>query len=258
MLLMAQVIWQHLTGAMGLTVQCSSSPLPVGKQRATDSDENSARFQPGLDPETAADERRESDTTSLDDPMAEERRLFRSRRERVLGGVAGGLAEYLTLDPVVVRIVLVVLFFMSEGAVILGYLVAWVLIPERTKGESGSDSHPDRPSPADGGSQPSEGTDEDRSHEFREKARVAAEEMAETGARAAHTGASKIRDRDERENGDSGSLLIGIALIAIGGFIFLRRLPISFGFQFWRWDYGIPAIMIVIGLFVLLSGRRDQ
>jgi phage shock protein C len=58
------------------------------------------------------------------------RRLTRSRRDRVFGGVCGGLAEYLMWDPAVVRVAYVVLTLLSfgVGGVFL-YLIAWMFIP---------------------------------------------------------------------------------------------------------------------------------
>lgn len=60
--------------------------------------------------------------------------LYRSRTHRVVGGVCGGLGEYFDLDPVLVRI-LTVLLFMLPGVGILTYIIAWIIIPERDYGE---------------------------------------------------------------------------------------------------------------------------
>jgi phage shock protein C len=57
------------------------------------------------------------------------RRLLRSREDRVAGGVAGGLAAYLGIDPVIVRLVFVVLALAGGGG-ILAYVIAWIVIPE--------------------------------------------------------------------------------------------------------------------------------
>jgi phage shock protein C len=60
--------------------------------------------------------------------------LRRSRGERVIGGVCGGLGRYLGLDPVLLRIAFVVLAIAGGGGILL-YLVAWILIPEEREGE---------------------------------------------------------------------------------------------------------------------------
>ncbi len=57
-------------------------------------------------------------------------RLYRSRTDRVISGVAGGLAERLAMDPSVVRVVWVVLAFVSGGLFALVYLVMMVVVPE--------------------------------------------------------------------------------------------------------------------------------
>lgn len=63
-------------------------------------------------------------------PEAPRRTLTRSRTDRVLGGVCGGLAAYLGVDPVWVRLAAVVLGLFSWGAVVAAYIVAWIIIPE--------------------------------------------------------------------------------------------------------------------------------
>ncbi len=59
------------------------------------------------------------------------RTLRRSRSERVLAGVCGGVARSLGLDPVLVRVVVAVLAFVG-GAGLLLYVVGWLLLPEDT------------------------------------------------------------------------------------------------------------------------------
>ena len=59
----------------------------------------------------------------------EPKRLFRSRKDRILGGVCGGLGNYLNIDPVLVRVVWAILFF-AAGVGFLAYILAWIIIPE--------------------------------------------------------------------------------------------------------------------------------
>ncbi len=58
-----------------------------------------------------------------------ERRLYRSRRERMIGGVAGGLGEYLGIDPVVIRL-LFALLVVTTGWGVLLYIILLVVMPE--------------------------------------------------------------------------------------------------------------------------------
>ncbi|MGD2252537.1 MAG: PspC domain-containing protein [Anaerolineales bacterium] len=62
--------------------------------------------------------------------MAEEiKRLYRSRKERMIGGVCGGLGEYLNIDATVVRLLAVISAFVSFGGSILAYLVMVFVVP---------------------------------------------------------------------------------------------------------------------------------
>ncbi|MBU4404034.1 MAG: PspC domain-containing protein [Candidatus Aminicenantes bacterium] len=56
------------------------------------------------------------------------KRLYRSRKNRMLGGVCGGIAEYFNIDPVIVRLVVVALFFVG-GSALLAYVIALIVIP---------------------------------------------------------------------------------------------------------------------------------
>ena len=61
--------------------------------------------------------------------------LFRSRRHRIVAGIAGGLGERLGIDPVLVRIGFVILS-LNAGAGILAYLVLWAFVPEASAPEA--------------------------------------------------------------------------------------------------------------------------
>ena len=56
----------------------------------------------------------------------EPRRFYRSRKDRMIAGVCGGLAEYFNIDPVLVRVLMVFLLPMGFWA----YLILWIVTPE--------------------------------------------------------------------------------------------------------------------------------
>jgi len=60
--------------------------------------------------------------------MTNPSRLYRSNTDKVIGGVAGGLGDYLNVDPVVVR-VLFVLLAIFGGSGVLVYIILWIAIP---------------------------------------------------------------------------------------------------------------------------------
>ena len=55
-------------------------------------------------------------------------RLMRSRNERMIAGVAGGIAQYMGIDPVIVRLAMIALVFTGVG--ILLYPILWVIMPQ--------------------------------------------------------------------------------------------------------------------------------
>lgn len=58
------------------------------------------------------------------------KKLYRSRDNRKVGGVCGGIAEYFGIDATLVRLAAIVLIFIW-GAGLLAYIVAWAVIPEK-------------------------------------------------------------------------------------------------------------------------------
>jgi len=63
--------------------------------------------------------------------MAKEvKRLYRSEKDRMIGGVCGGLAEYFELDPVLIRVIAIILFFIGGG--FLAYIILWIIMPSKS------------------------------------------------------------------------------------------------------------------------------
>ena len=64
------------------------------------------------------------------------KRLYRSRTNRILAGVCGGIGEYLNVDPVIVRLAAIVI----PGFGWLGYIVGAIIIPEAPYDHNGTTS----------------------------------------------------------------------------------------------------------------------
>jgi phage shock protein C len=62
-------------------------------------------------------------------PAPAQRAVRRSRSERVIAGVCGGLGRYLGIDPVLLRAAFIILS-LANGLGLIAYVVAWVAIPE--------------------------------------------------------------------------------------------------------------------------------
>lgn len=56
------------------------------------------------------------------------KRLYRSRKDRMMAGVCGGLATYFAIDPTWVRL-LFILFLFAGGSALFIYLIMWVIVP---------------------------------------------------------------------------------------------------------------------------------
>ena len=63
--------------------------------------------------------------------MATPKKLYRSRDDRMIAGVCGGLAEYFSVDPVIVRVIAVLLLFPGGAPGLLPYIVLWIVVPEK-------------------------------------------------------------------------------------------------------------------------------
>lgn len=60
----------------------------------------------------------------------DEKKLLRSKKERMIGGVCGGLANYFNIDPTIVRLIFVLSFFFLFQSSFLIYLLLLIIIPE--------------------------------------------------------------------------------------------------------------------------------
>lgn len=62
----------------------------------------------------------------------ESKRLYRSRNQRMICGVCGGIAEYFNVDPTIIRLAWV-LFALTGGSGLLVYFIAAIIIPDEPK-----------------------------------------------------------------------------------------------------------------------------
>ncbi len=75
------------------------------------------------------------------------KRLYRSRQDKIIGGVCSGIAKYFDIDPTLVRLGFILLFF-AEGVGLLTYIIAWIIIPDEPgsyeyQSEEGNDDYID-------------------------------------------------------------------------------------------------------------------
>ncbi|MEE4259384.1 MAG: PspC domain-containing protein [Bacteroidales bacterium] len=63
--------------------------------------------------------------------MENSNKLYRSNTEKIIGGVSGGLADYLNIDVVIIRIIFVLLALFGGGGVLI-YIILWIAIPAQS------------------------------------------------------------------------------------------------------------------------------
>jgi len=158
-----------------------------------------------------------------------EKRLYRSRSDRMLWGVCGGLAKYFDMDPTIVRVLAVLLIF-ANGLGILAYIIMAIVVPlEGSKVATPKETMKENV----------EEMKETASELGREARSTFVEEEVESEA------VDKVRHR--RRN------ILGILIIVLG-LLFLLG---SFDFFWWfSWGNLWPLILVAVGLLIIFSTRR--
>lgn len=189
------------------------------------------------------------------------RRLYRSRTDKMIGGVAGGLAEYFDVDPVFIRIAFVLLLFLS-GIGFIAYILLWILVPKTPESTAWAMPPSGAPAGASAGAAPSPGggiTDA----EFTDlgSGDPASAGTAGAGTRSAHAYRSSAAEASAANapvtepavDNTSRRRIGGTILIAIG-ILFLANNLIP---QFDLGDYW-PLLFIAGGAWMLWRGSDTQ
>jgi phage shock protein C len=164
-------------------------------------------------------------------------RLYRSRRDRMLAGVAGGLAELWGADPSLVRVIWALLVIFTGGVALIVYIVMALVVPEE----------PDIA--ATGGAQAFAGTAPPGSGEgWVPPADAQAARLADREARAAARSAAG-GDR----NTFPAATILGGFLVILGGFFLAREFLPQIDFD-WFW----PLVIVGIGILLIVSAARRQ
>lgn len=171
-------------------------------------------------------------------------RLYRSRRDRVLAGVAGGLADYLDVDPSLVRVVWAILILASGGVLFLVYILMAIIVPEEPAGAGRSYA-------VESGQSGSSGSSDAEATPGTTEASGSVATQSQWGRPRAE--GDRYSRWERRERRGSGGLLVGIILIVVGGIFLVREYVPALD-----WDKLWPIILIAVGAALLLaaiSGR---
>ena len=63
------------------------------------------------------------------------KKLYRSRDNKVIGGVCGGLGKYFNIDPTIVRVIFVILLLPGGLPGLIPYFILWIVIPQEPVGK---------------------------------------------------------------------------------------------------------------------------
>ena len=154
------------------------------------------------------------------------KKLYRSTNDKMLGGVAGGLAEYFGIDSTLVRVLFIVIVFLGGGGII-EYIILWIVVPQKPY------ELPKNPftqaSPESGGSS-DYSSSQNSSDNFSMSHGEIAGSVTQSGSK---------------------QLWIAIVLIVIGGLLLLDNIFPRFDF-----DHYWPVILIGIGIGLLLKAKN--
>jgi phage shock protein C len=155
-------------------------------------------------------------------------RLYRSRDDRMLAGVAGGLADYWSADPSLIRVIWALLIIFTGGLALVVYIVMAIVIPEE----------PDI-LPTAGGQALME---------------TGAGSASATDAEAARRAAREARAAARRERGGGtfpAAAVLGGFLILLGAFFLVREFLPEIDFD-WFW----PLILVGLGIVLVVTAVR--
>lgn len=72
----------------------------------------------------------DEDETKVKMPRARGKKLYRDPDDRVLGGVCSGLGAFFNFDPIIIRLIFVLLVFLGAGSSLIIYLILWIVVPK--------------------------------------------------------------------------------------------------------------------------------
>jgi phage shock protein C len=157
-------------------------------------------------------------------------RLERSNANRVVAGVCGGIAEYLAVDPTLVRVAFVVMTFVG-GIGILAYVVLLILMPQ-----------PGQPAPFTKAPPSAVSTD------------TTARMDAESTATSENTAVAPVDPAVQKAEAERRRSAVGYLLIALGVVFLLSN---AGAFRLIQWSYVWPLVLIGIGALFLVQRVRS-
>ncbi|HZK10856.1 MAG TPA: PspC domain-containing protein [Atribacterota bacterium] len=154
------------------------------------------------------------------------KKLYRSKKDYMIAGVCGGIAEYFEIDPTLVRL-LAVLVVLLGGAGVVAYIIAWIVIPK----------NPD---------QISDEAFEEREN-MKEKVKKGAKDLIEEVK-------GHFESEEPYHKSEKNRRIFGGIIVIVIGIIFLLN-----GFLPWiGWGRLWPVILIAVGIAIMAKAFRKK
>src|SRR3954449_818853 len=182
--------------------------------------------------------------------------LYRSRDDRMLAGVAGGLADLWDADPSLIRILWALLVIPTGGIALVVYIVMAIVVPEEpdapyAPGIAGSDG------PAQAGAEMAAGTPANASPagSFTSAASPAPPDWRSqrSAARNQRRAERRARRAGHGDDGRTASIVLGSILLLIGVAFLVREYLPSIDF-----DSIWPLVLVALGVLILLAALRPN
>jgi len=160
-----------------------------------------------------------------------EKRLYRSRSDRMIWGVCGGLAKYFDMDPTIIRVITVLSMFLGSLG-IWAYIILAIVVP----------------------------LEDSKAAEPKDVIKENVEEMKETASELGR----ELRSTLVGEEGESEEIAkmrhrrrntLGIILIVLGILFLLGNFNI---FRWFNWGNLWPLVLVAIGVLIIFSVRKRR
>lgn len=163
------------------------------------------------------------------------KRLYRSRTDRMISGVCGGLGRYFDIDPVLIRVIFVLSIFFG-GIGILAYIILAIVVPTENSTYT----------------EPTE-TIKENVQEMRETAETIGNDIKTTFSPGRAERGNPEEHRHYRTH-RSGTV-IGLIILVIGILLLLGTVT---PFRWWWFGWAVfwPIVLIIIGIIIIISRRR--
>lgn len=184
-------------------------------------------------------------------------RLYRSRDDRMLAGVAGGVAEMIDADPSIIRVAWVLLVFLTGGIALIAYIAMAIVVPEGPLGgPAGATAW------GSAGATAADGATTDGGATTR--ATTPGEPVAPgdwiapdgstvpMAAAAPRSRPARQRHPDDRAR---GGLIAGLILILIGAFFLIQQFVPSIDLGLW-WPVAAIALGVLMVVLAVMPSRR--